>query len=254
MRAPRVRGGLRVGPQMRDALQGVGRRRAEELVVEEGVPGARVLLHVVRDVVLGQRALELAGHAAHRHVLAAVARHDRARGLQHASRSPAAAARSSARRRRNPWSAATQREPAAHAEPDDADLAGAVARRPSSCCRAASMSANGRPVAGQHRPERRHDAAPHAAVAEQVGREGQEARRRPAGRPGGAPCRSARRSRGSRPRRATGRPRPARRGSRAGPVNRRRPHRARRPACGWSVTAFALGESGAGHHRPPPAR
>ena len=76
-------------------------RGPEVLVVEEAVPGARVLLHVVRDVQVGQRALELAPprRAARRPSRRSWPRSGRHRAAP--PRRPSAAGRSWPRRRRS---------------------------------------------------------------------------------------------------------------------------------------------------------
>ena len=97
--------GAAAGPARgaRSAAAACGRRRARRSSLRNEWPAPRVLLDVVLDVVVGQRPLELRGHAAHRHVLAAVAGHDRAGGRRAPSRVLRAAPRSSARRRRSRW-------------------------------------------------------------------------------------------------------------------------------------------------------
>src|SRR4051794_34966025 len=138
------------------------------MAVEEGVAGPGIFLDVVRNPGALERRLELRGGAAERAVLTAVARDDRAGA---AERVVEVLREVRVVRRRDVEAAAGQgeREAAAHAEADDAGLAGAVL-------------ADGEPapdgvdvverlaVAARERAERRLHALQVAAGGVQVGR------------------------------------------------------------------------------------
>src|SRR4029453_16186241 len=106
-----------------DATEGSESPRTVAALVEELVARLRVLLDVVRDTQAGQVVLELRGGAAEPQIASAVARNDGAgprapgrAGRRELTVVDRAHAKPAGRR------GIQQREPAAHAEPDNPDI------------------------------------------------------------------------------------------------------------------------------------
>ena len=173
---PCVRGRDGVGSCAENPREdGAQERGTGRFVIEEGVPGRRVLLHIVWHTRPLQRRVQCGRRPSERGVIASEAAHDGTRphkSLVEISRQHAVVDRrrlESARRRH-------QRETTAHAEADDAHPAGAVVAREKRSAGGLDVDV-GPALTRQERPEGGGQAPPRSPVAEQVRHEHEESGR-----------------------------------------------------------------------------